>query len=141
MVSYFGLNRILFTPQWRWILMVLRYTQTYGIDYSETLSPLANWLLFVALSLWQLSIIDLCISLISRMLWFMVIFRRCIWSNHQDLLLMEESSKVCILRKSLYDLKQTAWAWFGRFSEVVQGIDMQKNRCDHSVFIDSLRLA
>ncbi|KAL3537871.1 hypothetical protein ACH5RR_001237 [Cinchona calisaya] len=46
----------------------------------------------------------------------------------------EESGKVCRLRKSLYGLKHSPRAWFGRFSEVVQEFGMKKSNCDHSVF-------
>ncbi|KAJ9180876.1 hypothetical protein P3X46_009068, partial [Hevea brasiliensis] len=35
---------------------------------------------------------------------------------------------------SLYGLKQSPRAWFGRFSEAVQEFGMQKSKCDHSVF-------
>ncbi len=45
-----------------------------------------------------------------------------------------ELGKVCRLRKSLYGLKQSPRAWFGRFSEAVQEFGMQKSKCDHSVF-------
>ena len=42
--------------------------------------------------------------------------------------------KVCRLRKSLYDLKQSPRAWFGKFSQVVEEFDMQKSKSYHSVF-------
>nr|CAD1821673.1 unnamed protein product [Ananas comosus var. bracteatus] len=45
-----------------------------------------------------------------------------------------ELGRVCRLRKSLYGLKQSPRAWFGRFSEVVQEFGMKKSKCDHSVF-------
>ncbi|KAK3038414.1 hypothetical protein RJ639_030580 [Escallonia herrerae] len=45
-----------------------------------------------------------------------------------------EYGKVCHLKKSLYDLKQSPRAWFGKFSEVVQKFGLQKSKCDHSVF-------
>lgn len=43
-----------------------------------------------------------------------------------------EYGKVCHLRKSLYDLKQSPCAWFGKFSDVVQEFGLMKSKCDHS---------
>nr|CAN63638.1 hypothetical protein VITISV_038690 [Vitis vinifera] len=60
--------------------------------------------------------------------------RKCIWSNHLVLLLQEESSLVCKLHRSLYGLKQSPRAWFGRFSSAVQEFGMLRSEADHSVF-------
>ncbi|RVW70757.1 Retrovirus-related Pol polyprotein from transposon RE1 [Vitis vinifera] len=43
-------------------------------------------------------------------------------------------SLVCRLHHSLYGLKQSPRAWFGRFSSVVQEFDMLRSKSDHSVF-------
>ena len=45
-----------------------------------------------------------------------------------------EITRVCSLRKSLYDLKQSPRAWFGKFSELVEKCGMQKSKSDHVVF-------
>ena len=45
-----------------------------------------------------------------------------------------EIGKVCRLRKSLYGLKQSPRAWFGKFSQAVEEFGMQKSKSDHSVF-------
>ncbi|RVW98383.1 Retrovirus-related Pol polyprotein from transposon RE2 [Vitis vinifera] len=45
-----------------------------------------------------------------------------------------ESGLVCRLRRSLYGLKQSPRAWFGRFSSVVQEFGMLRSTSDHSVF-------
>ena len=45
-----------------------------------------------------------------------------------------ESGLVCRLRRSLYGLKQSPRAWFGRFSYVVQEFGMLRSTTDHSVF-------
>ena len=45
-----------------------------------------------------------------------------------------EVGRVCRLRKSLYGLKQSPRAWFGKFSEVIEKFGMQKSKFDHSVF-------
>ncbi|RVW37810.1 Retrovirus-related Pol polyprotein from transposon TNT 1-94 [Vitis vinifera] len=47
---------------------------------------------------------------------------------------MWESGLVCRLRRSLYGLKQSPRAWFGRFSSVVQEFGMLRSTADHSVF-------
>ena len=45
-----------------------------------------------------------------------------------------EIGRVFRLRKSLYGLKQSPRAWFGKFSEVVEKFDMRKSKSDHSAF-------
>ena len=45
-----------------------------------------------------------------------------------------ESGLVCRLRRSLYSLKQSPRAWFGRFSYVVQEFGMLRSTTDHLVF-------
>ena len=44
------------------------------------------------------------------------------------------SSLVCRLRHSLYGLKQSPRAWFGRFCSVVQEFGMLRSTADYSVF-------
>ncbi|XP_070031131.1 uncharacterized mitochondrial protein AtMg00810-like [Nicotiana tomentosiformis] len=45
-----------------------------------------------------------------------------------------ESGLVCRLRRSLYGLKQSPRAWFGRFRIVVQQFGMTRTEANHSVF-------
>ena len=45
-----------------------------------------------------------------------------------------EIGKVCRLRKSLYGLKQSPHAWFGKFNHAVEKFGFQKSKSDHSVF-------
>ena len=45
-----------------------------------------------------------------------------------------EIGKVCSLRKSLYGLKQSPRAWFGKFSQAVEKFGLQKSKFDNSVF-------
>ena len=45
-----------------------------------------------------------------------------------------EIEKVCRLHKSLYGLKQSPRAWFGKFNQVVETFGMQKSKFNHSVF-------
>ena len=45
-----------------------------------------------------------------------------------------ESGLVCRLHLSLYGLRQSSRAWFGRFSFMVQEFDMTRSTTDHLVF-------
>ena len=45
-----------------------------------------------------------------------------------------EIGKVCRLRKSLYGLKQSPRAWFGKFSQEIETFGMQKSKSNHSIF-------
>ena len=45
-----------------------------------------------------------------------------------------ERAKVCRLKKSLYALKQSPRAWFGRFALVIQEFRLCRSEKDHSVF-------
>ena len=45
-----------------------------------------------------------------------------------------EIGKVCHPQKSLYGLKQSPRAWFGKFSQAVEEFGMQKSKSDPSVF-------
>ncbi|KAJ9707458.1 hypothetical protein PVL29_002475 [Vitis rotundifolia] len=42
--------------------------------------------------------------------------------------------KVCCLKKAFYGLKQSPYAWFGKFNKEIQAFVMNKSKKDHSVF-------
>ncbi|KAJ9543931.1 hypothetical protein OSB04_023638 [Centaurea solstitialis] len=119
-------------------LVAKGYAQTYGIDYSETFSPAA-----------KLSSIRLSISLAATYGWPLHQLDVKNAFLHGDLLeevYMEqppgfvaqgECGKVCKLRKSVYGLKQSPRAWFGRFSFVVTKFGLRRSSCEHSVFFAS----
>ena len=52
-----------------------------------------------------------------------------------------EISRVCHLRKSLYCLKQSSRAWFGKFSEVIEKFGLQKSKSDHFVLYKNSRVS
>ena len=52
-----------------------------------------------------------------------------------------ETSRVCHLRKSLYGLKQSPRAWFGKFSEVIEKFGLQKSKSDHFVLYKNSRVS
>ena len=49
-------------------------------------------------------------------------------------LALGKKGKVCRLHKSLYGLKQSPRAWFGKFSQAIKKFEMIKSKSDHSVF-------
>ena len=44
-------------------------------------------------------------------------------------------NEVCKLKKSLYGLKQSPKAWFGRFSSTMKAFDYKQRNSDHTLFI------
>jgi len=53
-----------------------------------------------------------------------------------DFIAHGEYGLVCKLRKSLYGLKQSPRAWFGKFSKVIQQFGMIRSETDHYVFFN-----
>ncbi|CAM8996453.1 unnamed protein product [Rhodiola kirilowii] len=116
-------------------LVAKGYSQTYGIDYFDTFSPVA-----------KLTSIRLLISLAASHHWplhQLDIKNAFLHGDLQEPIYMEqppgfvaqgESAKVCYLHKSLYGLKQSPRAWFSTFTAAVEKYGMQKSKSDHSVF-------
>ena len=44
-------------------------------------------------------------------------------------------NKVCKLKKTLYGLKQSPRAWFGRFAKVMKEYGYKQSQGDHTIFI------
>ncbi|CAM8957622.1 unnamed protein product [Rhodiola kirilowii] len=116
-------------------LVAKGYSQTYGIDYFDTFSPVA-----------KLTSIRLLISLAASHHWplhQLDIKNAFLHGDLQEPIYMEqppgfvaqgESAKVCYLHKSLYGLKQSPRAWFSTFTAAVEKFGMEKSKSDHSVF-------
>ena len=116
-------------------LLVKRYAQNYGMDYSNTFSYVA-----------KMTYVQLFISLVATYhldLHQLDIKNVFLHGDLQEEVYIEQPSgfvaqgeigRVFHLRKSLYGLKQSPCAWFGIFSQAVEEFGMQKSKSNHSIF-------
>jgi hypothetical protein len=113
------------------------YTQTYGIDYHETFVPVAKIntirvLLSLAANLdWPLQQFDMNKAFLNGELGEEV---------YMDLppsfTTASDVGKVCKLNKSLYGLKQSPRAWFGKFSQSMKNYGFKQSQADHTLLLE-----
>jgi len=116
---------------------VQSFTQNYGVDYTGTFAPVAKLnivrvLLSLAVNLdWPLQQFDVKNAFLHGELSeevYMDIPPGCIVPK-------KHSQKVCKLKKSLYGLKQSPRAWFGRFSEAMIAFGYHQSNSHHTLFL------
>ncbi|MGV7988856.1 reverse transcriptase domain-containing protein, partial [Mycobacterium kansasii] len=112
------------------------YTQTHGVDYFETFSPVA-----------KLNSIRVVLSLAVNLSWplFQLDVKNAFL--HGDLteevymhqppgfVASHNPALVCRLKKALYGLKQSPRAWFEKFSEALLEFGFVHSHANHSLFI------
>jgi hypothetical protein len=117
-------------------LVAKGYTQTYGVDYQETFSPVA-----------KLNTVRVLLSLAVNLDWPLHQFDVKNAFLHGDL--EEEvymdippgysvttgTNEVCKLQRALYGLKQSPRAWFGRFSLAMKKYGFKQSDSDHTLFL------
>uniref|UniRef100_A0A2N9IR39 Fibronectin type III-like domain-containing protein n=1 Tax=Fagus sylvatica TaxID=28930 RepID=A0A2N9IR39_FAGSY len=114
-------------------LVAKGFTQTYGLDYTETFSPVA-----------KLNSIRIIISLAANLDWplhQLDVKNVFLHGDLNETVYMAQppgfESKgeyVCHLKKSIYGLKQSPRAWFDKFSKAVVSHGMTRSQADHSIF-------
>ncbi|KAA0057585.1 Beta-galactosidase [Cucumis melo var. makuwa] len=111
------------------------FTQTYGIDYSETFSPVAKLntvrvLLSVAVNKdWPLYQLDVKNAFLNGDL-----VEEVYMSPPPPGFEAQFGQHVCKLQKSLYGLKQSPRAWFDRFTTFVKSQGYNQGHSDHTLF-------
>jgi len=111
------------------------YTQTYGIDYQETFSPVA-----------KLNTVRVLLSLAANLDWPLHQFDVKNAFLHKDIkeeiymdipsgYISSSPGIVCRLQRALYGLKQLPRAWFGRFSMAMRKCGFQQSNSDHTFFL------
>ena len=117
-------------------LVAKGYTQTYGIDYQDTFSPVA-----------KLNTVRVLLSLAANLDWPLHQFDVKNAFLHGDLeeevymdippgyTASSQTEIVCKLQRTLYGLKQSPRAWFGRFSLAMRKYGFQQSNSDHTLFL------
>lgn len=115
-------------------LVAKGYSQTHGVDYQETFAPVA-----------KINSIRVLLSLAANHDW--PLFQLDVKNAFLNGELEEEvymdlppgfnsngDNKVCLLKKSLYGLKQSPRAWFGRFTKAILNFGYKQAHSDHTLF-------
>ena len=119
-------------------LVAKGYTQVYGEDYEETFSPVA-----------KLNTVRTLLSLVACKEWPLYQFDVTNAFFHGELEKNKEvyievpsgfskefgRGQVCILRKTLYRLKQSPRVWFRRFCQAMFKHGFKQSHSDHTIFL------
>lgn len=117
-------------------LVAKGYTQTYGVDYQETFSPMA-----------KLNTVRVLLSLAANLDWPLHQFNVKNSFLHGDLkeevymdipsgyISTPRTSIVCKLQRALFGLKQSPHAWYGCFSRTMRKFGFQQSNSYHTLFL------
>ena len=117
-------------------LVAKGFTQTYGVDYEETFSPVAD--------IRAIRILLAIAAYYDYEIWQMDIKTAFLNGYLEEEIYMEQpegyvapgqESKVCKLVKSLYGLKEAPKQWHQKFDHVMMESGYQINECDKCVYV------
>lgn len=117
-------------------LVIHGFSQEQGIDYDETFSPVVKFTSFrlicsmAALENLQLSQFDVKTAFLYGQLTEETYMKQPV--GYED-----GSKRVCLLRKSLYGLKQASRTWNEKFTKFLKAYELDVSSADPCVFISN----
>ena len=125
--------------QYKARLVAEGYTQSYGIDYVETSASVAKLntirvlIAIAATYQWELYQYD-----VKNVFLHGELEEEVYMSPPPGYVLSNNPSDVCHLKKSLYGLKQSPRAWFGKFSKTMLSAGYFQSEGDYTLFIKTV---